>query len=178
FFSNQRCERGNEFLGAFSQLVRQVLEQTGQKAISLTEELATLALYLQLEKLRLGNQLAFKVHLDPVVEGDLIRVPPLIFQPFVENAIWHGIAPKEAPGKIDIHIAYHAEQDALIAVIEDDGLGMRPNNTTMSNGHRSRGVEITRERLGIGGKIEIKNLNDFEPHRTGVRTELVIPLWD
>ena len=159
-------------------MVRKVLEQTGQKAITLSEELETLHLYLELEKLRLGNLLSFNIHLDESVESDLIRVPPLIFQPFVENAIWHGIAPKNEPGRIDIFINYHANQDALYAIVEDDGLGIQPVPYNSSSSHRSRGVEITRERLGNEGKIAIQNLNDLEPHRTGVRTELVIPLWD
>ncbi|MEL6274561.1 MAG: histidine kinase [Bacteroidota bacterium] len=177
FFSNQRFSQGNEFLGAFSQLVRKVLEQTGQKAISLTEELETLQLYLDLEKLRLGSVLNFAIHLDSSLESDLIRVPPLILQPFVENAIWHGIAPKSGTGKIDIFIEYNQQQDALHAIIEDDGVGIQVGKVNSEN-HRSRGVAITRERLGIGGKIDIRNRGEVHPGHHGVRTELIIPLWD
>ncbi|MEM9835062.1 MAG: histidine kinase [Bacteroidota bacterium] len=175
FFSNQRFHQGNEFLGTFSQLVRRVLEQTGQKAIALSEELDTLTMYLELEQLRLGNKLHFNIFISDAVESDLIRVPPLIFQPFVENAIWHGIAPKGTPGKIDIFINYDEEQDALLCSIEDDGVGIQRKGQGVSE-HRSRGVEITRARLGERGRIEIENKGSSG--QSGVRTDLVIPIWD
>ena len=177
FFANQSFKKGNEFLGAFSQLIRRVLDLTGQKIVPLSEELETLELYLQLEGLRLNHSLDYMINLSQEVEPELMRVPPLIFQPFVENAIWHGIAPKRGAGKIEISINYNERTDALECVIEDDGVGLGLPSDKESN-HRSRGVAITRERLGNSGNIEILNLGDMEPGRTGVRTELSIPLWD
>ncbi|WP_173021408.1 histidine kinase [Lewinella sp. W8] len=177
FFSSRKFAQGNEYLGAFSQLVRRVLEQTGQKRISLAEELETLELYLRLEQQRLGTGLQFAFRLTEEVEPDLVRVPPLILQPFVENAIWHGIAPSKRPGKIDICVDYDEDLDALVCLIEDDGLGMS-GGPPQQEGHRSRGVEITRERLGDKGRVNIRNRKDIDLAQTGVRTELVIPLWE
>lgn len=177
FFSGKRFESGNEYLGMFSQLVRRILEQTGQSAISLHEELDTLRLYLNLEQLRMGELLSYAIHVDPAVELELLNVPPLVMQPFVENAIWHGIAPKNAPGRIDIFLTYHEDLESLRCIIQDDGMGM-PANGENNNGHRSQGVSITRSRLGKGGSIDIHNRAESEPGATGVRTELLIPLKD
>ncbi|MEM9261045.1 MAG: histidine kinase, partial [Bacteroidota bacterium] len=174
FFSNQRFNTGNDYLSIFSQLVRRILEQTAQTAIPLSEELETLELYLSLEKLRLGKLLSYDIHLIGDVAPDITYVPPLVFQPFVENAIWHGIAPRNAPGKIDIFIRYEEEQHYLHGRIEDDGIGLQAPPKIES--HRSQGVRITRERLGPGGNVNISNR--FGPDRQveGVRTELIIPL--
>lgn len=177
FFSGKRFEHGNEYLGMFSQLVRRILEQTGQSAISLHEELDTLRLYLNLEQLRMGEMLSYAIHVDQDVEMELLNVPPLILQPFVENAIWHGIAPKNAAGRIDIYLTYHEDLESLRCIIQDDGMGMQPNADRIGK-HRSQGVDITRSRLGTGGRIDIRNRADQEPGATGVRTELLIPLKD
>jgi hypothetical protein len=177
FFSGKRFERGNEYLGMFSQLVRRILEQTGQASISLHEELETLRIYLDLEQLRMGEMLSYTIHVSPEVEMELLDVPPLVLQPFVENAIWHGIAPKNRAGRIDIYIDYDEHLESLHCVIEDDGMGMQAGNKP-DNGHRSQGVDITRRRLGRGGRIDIRNRADNEVGVTGVRTELVIPLSD
>ncbi|WP_083926267.1 sensor histidine kinase [Neolewinella persica] len=175
FFSGKRFELGNEYLGMFSQLVRRILEQTGQASISLHEELETLRIYLDLEQLRMGEMLSYAIHVSPEVEMELLDVPPLVLQPFVENAIWHGIAPKNGAGRIDIYLNYDERLESLHCIIEDDGMGMHAGNKP-DNGHRSQGVDITRRRLGKGGRIDIRNRADQEAGVSGVRTELVIPL--
>jgi two-component sensor histidine kinase len=177
FFSGKRFERGNEYLGMFSQLVRRILEQTGQASISLHEELETLRIYLDLEQLRLGEMLSYTIHVSPQVELELLDVPPLVLQPFVENAIWHGIAPKNGAGRIDIYLNSDEDLESLHCIIEDDGRGMK-HGSQPDNGHRSQGVDITRRRLGKGGRIDIQNREDKEDGVTGVRTELIIPLKD
>lgn len=174
FFSNHRFGVGNDYLTTFSNLVRRILEQTTQNAISLSEELKTLDMYLQLEKLRLGEVLDYTIHLDPELEPDLIRVPPLVFQPFVENAIWHGVAPKNASGRIDIYVSYDEHNDAVNGRIEDDGVGLQAKKSEGT--HRSRGVHITRERLGPHGDVRISNRRADGDRTVGVRTELIIPL--
>jgi sensor histidine kinase YesM len=161
----------------FSQLVRRILEQTGQASISLHEELETLRIYLDLEQLRMGEMLSYTIHVSPEVELELLDVPPLVLQPFVENAIWHGIAPKNGAGRIDIYLDYDERLESLHCIIEDDGMGMKLGNKP-DNGHRSQGVDITRRRLGKGGRIDIQNRADKEAGITGVRTELIIPLKD
>jgi len=96
-----------------------------------------------------------------------------VLQPFVENAIWHGVAPKNAPGRIDIHIIYNEAADAIRAIIEDDGVGL--GHKTNVKEHQSQGIQITRNRLGRGGKVTVGNREE-SLGLTGVRTELIIPL--
>ena len=170
YFANNRFEAGNEFLGKFSRLIRRILDQSSEPQISLAEELETLAWYLDLERVRLKNQLDYTFHYDPDLETDLIRVPPLILQPFVENAIWHGIAPKQQAGRVDIYLSTNATEDILEARITDDGVGLR--TTENQNGHQSKGIQITKERLGMRSRVEVRNRSDAP----GVEVELHIPV--
>ena len=167
-FSNNRFDRGNEFLGKFSKLIRRVLDLSAHQRIPLTDELETLQLYLQLESLRLSNRLHYSIEVDPEVETDLVTVPPLLLQPFVENAIWHGIAPKKEPGTIEIRIGYGATDRMLLATITDDGVGFAKQKQSK---HESKGIRITRERLGPAGAVEIR-----EQPTGGVGVSLKIPV--
>ncbi|MFK7936171.1 MAG: histidine kinase [Saprospiraceae bacterium] len=170
YFAGNRFAAGNEFLGKFSQLIRRVLDQSTTPEVPLSEELETLSLYLELEKLRMEEQLNYEFQVDPDLEIDLINVPPLILQPFVENAIWHGIAPKEATGQIEISLKTNTAETLLYATITDDGIGLP---TSKNNGeHQSKGIQITRERLGAGSLVKVANRMDGK----GVKVELVIPI--
>lgn len=169
YFANNDFKAGNQFLGKFSRLIRRVLDQSTAKEVSLGEELETLKLYLELEALRLKNRLDYEFHYPSDLEIDLIYVPPLILQPFVENAIWHGIAPKQGKGKIDIYLKTNAAEDRLLAKVEDDGIGLKIHKNT---DHQSRGVQITRERLGEESSVEIANRRDGN----GVSVALEFPI--
>lgn len=170
YFAGKRFAAGNEFLGKFSQLIRRVLDQSTTPEVPLSEELETLTLYLELEKLRMEEQLSYEFDIAPDLEIDLINVPPLILQPFVENAIWHGIAPKEAAGYIKILLKTNAAETLLYATIIDDGIGLPTAQNNRQ--HQSKGIQITRERLGVGSSVEVANRTD----RSGVKVALVIPI--
>ncbi|MFK7937500.1 MAG: sensor histidine kinase [Saprospiraceae bacterium] len=166
FFANNKFRVGNEFLGKFSRLIRRVLDQSVVHEITLREELETLELYLELEKVRMNDRLHYQFHFDPNLESEFIKVPPLVLQPFVENAIWHGIAPKNDDGRIDIYLKTNATEDRLNVIVEDDGIGLKLK--TAPSDHQSRGIQITRERLGKDSLVTINNRKD----RTGVRVEI------
>lgn len=168
YFANSDFKAGNQFLGKFSRLIRRVLDQSASQEVSLAEEIETLQLYLDLEALRLKNRLDYEFHYPPDLEIDLITVPPLILQPFVENAIWHGIAPKAGRGKIDVFLTTNQREDRLLAVIEDDGVGLTQKKQT----HQSRGIQITRERLGAQSSVTITNRTEG----SGVRVALEFPI--
>lgn len=170
YFAGKRFQRGNEFLGKFSSLIRRVLDQSTTAEVPLSEELETLSLYLELEKLRLNGLLNYHFHLEEHLETDLINVPPLILQPFVENAIWHGIAPKEVIGTINIFLKTNANETLLYATIEDDGVGL--NHQQPYSEHQSKGIQITRERLGKNSSVKVEN----RMNECGVKVELVIPI--
>lgn len=174
YFADNQFVQGNEFLGKFSRLIRRVLDQSVAPAILLSEELETLRLYLDVEKIRLKDKLSYEIRLDEKIEVELIKVPPLILQPFAENAIWHGIAPKESSGKISIHLQMDETENFLNVQMVDDGVGLHAAAKIRSIEHQSKGIHITRERLGENGKITIFDRKEIG--RTGVQVDLQIPI--
>jgi LytS/YehU family sensor histidine kinase len=139
----------NDYMGDFAGLLRKILENSNKKSISLNEEQNILQLYLDLEKVRCSNQIAYTIDIDESIDKYSFAVPPLIFQPFVENAIWHGILPKKQPGHILIKITRRGE--GISCIIEDDGVGYNPS---AKSGHESQGMKITGQRIGEPVKIE------------------------
>lgn len=177
YFASNQFVQGNEFLGKFSRLVRRVLDQSVAPAILLSEELETLKLYLDVEKIRLKDHLFYKIDVAENVEIDLIKVPPLVLQPFAENAIWHGIAPKNSPGTIELYLRMSADDQFLEIQLIDDGVGLLKSKLSKSNNsHKSKGIQITKERLGKTGQVSIKNKPVEEG--TGVKVALKIPIID
>ncbi len=167
FFASNQLVRGNEFMAKFSQLVRHILDQSALESHSLTQEIETLRLYLDIEKERMAGDLDYSIQLDDSLEADFIELPPLIFQPFVENAVWHGIAPKNQKGHIWIDIQKKDEQE-LRCLIIDDGVGLQKKATSFKPKHRSKGIQIARERLRNQGQIEIKDNLD----KSGVTVQI------
>lgn len=180
YFSEREFAQGNEYLGAFGQLMRRVLEHSRKSSISLAEELETLHLYLQLEQARLRDKFHYTIDLLEDLDESMISIPPLILQPFVENAIWHGIAPKPSPGLIRIRCSMpHDRDDLLMVEISDDGIGLQSaarHNHEKPN--TSRGISIIRERLGKKGSIRIEEIVDAHDLVKGTRVLLEIPLSD
>ena len=176
YFADNQFAKGNEFLGKFSRLIRRVLDQSVAPAILLSEELETLKLYLDVEKIRLKDKLCYEINMHESVEADLIKVPPLILQPFAENAIWHGIAPKENKGKISIQLQMDEADEFLLIQLEDDGVGLQSVGKNDKIAHQSKGIQITKERLGRQGEVTI--FDKKEIGETGVQVNLKIPIID
>ncbi len=176
YFADNQFAKGNEFLGKFSRLIRRVLDQSVAPAILLSEELETLKLYLDVEKIRLKDKLCYDIQVNENIEADLMKVPPLILQPFAENAIWHGIAPKESKGKISIRLEMDKADQFLLIQLEDDGVGLQSVAKQQKISHQSKGIQITKERLGKQGKITI--FDKKEIGETGVQVNLKIPIID
>lgn len=172
FFINQKLFQGNEFLGKFSSLIRRILDQSKLPVHTLAQELDTLKLYLDIEKERLEDQLDYSIQTAENVDTALLELPPLIFQPFVENAIWHGIAPKKGKGHIWIDLNWDEDQEELHCIIKDNGVGLPKNSEAAHRDHVSKGIQITKERLGDLGTISIQN-NLREP---GVKVALTISM--
>lgn len=138
----------NEYMADFAELMRKVLDNSNYNQIPLKEELTILELYFSLEQLRCKNKFEYHIEIDEHIDLHTVMVPPLIFQPFVENAIWHGILPSQQQGKISISI--QQQNNLLICTIKDNGIGFTPNNNKK---HNSQGISITEKR--IGNKINI-----------------------
>lgn len=175
--SNDRTQ-ANQYISKFSRLIRLILDHSRQKKISLADELSVVELYMQMEQIRFENKFVFQVITDPGIDMDTVEIPPLIIQPFVENAILHGLLPSDVPGVLHVFIA--KQQDKIICTIEDNGIGRKKANLNKKEDgikRESHGMEITLKRIDLFNKenklfdaVEIIDLED----PTG--TKVVIPL--
>lgn len=144
-------DKANDFMADFSQLMRKVLENSSNTKITLQEEIDTLRLYLDLEQLRSKNCFSYTISVDENLSYD-VKIPPLIIQPFVENAIWHGVLPlKDKHGEISVNIS--KKQNEIRVQITDNGIGYEPSQTRSN--HLSKGIKITEQR--IGEKVSVKS---------------------
>ncbi|MEO9893289.1 histidine kinase, partial [Aurantibacter sp.] len=175
FISKNDIQQADDYLVKFSKLTRAILENSEKKSITLNEDLELMELYMQIEAIRLENKLHHKITIDQDIEPNNTLVPPLILQPFIENSIWHGIAPKNGDGHIAIKI--EKEGDMLKYVVDDNGVGQLKKNMGEKKSNGSFGIKITKSRIDILSHIKNKkgsiNLMD-KPE--GVRVEITLPL--
>ncbi|THU34888.1 hypothetical protein FAM09_23125 [Niastella caeni] len=137
------------YLTTFSKLIRNQLHNS-QKEISLEEELKTCRLYLQMEALRFGPGLTFDFEVEEEANIYSLMVPPLLIQPFIENAIWHGILPREKGGKVTIKVT--DREDHVLCIIDDDGIGREQsmrNKLAIADAHASQGLQLTQNRMHL-----------------------------
>lgn len=154
--------QASEYLTKFSRLVRMILQNSQSTLITLESELESLRLYLELEALRFDNRFAYIIQVNKDIDTDILKVPPLIIQPYAENAIWHGLMHKEDKGTLLIDIRQEATH--LLLTIKDDGVGRKHASSRTAQAttkHKSLGLKITADRIA--------NL-----HRTDAATPVVI----
>lgn len=150
-----RSDEAVTYVGTFSRLLRQVLEQSDKHQISLERELKTLEHYISLETLRLDMALSYNLKIAPEIDPVQEKIPPLTLQPFVENAIWHGLSKKE--GHKEIHIDIRTRKEWMICTITDNGVGREATtvrNKQAETMHNPMAVDITRKRLKDYNKVE------------------------
>lgn len=184
-------QAASKYLVQFSRLCRMILTNSTSDTISLAEEIQGLEYYLSLEKLRMKDKLTYHIRISPDISVERTRIPPLLFQPFVENAIFHGIKNKQSAGHvlIDIYRENQADQKSeLICIIEDNGVGREKareikENSILNtfNHHESLGISITEERIQMIGEmrdatLEIEDLTDELGQATGTRVIIKLPL--
>ncbi len=145
--SDKKTE-GIHYIGSFSRLLRHVLDNSENNVISLDKELETIGLYIQLESLRLDMQLQYKKNIADNIVAEFEKIPPLILQPFIENALWHGLSFKE--GKKEVAISVSTNGEWLLCDITDNGIGREKAKEIKSQSavlHQSKAIDITRKRL-------------------------------
>jgi two-component sensor histidine kinase len=171
------------YLSQFARLIRQNLNSINVSSINLEEEIDRLKNYLDLEKMRMDNKFEYHIDVGENVDADEIQIPSMIIQPYVENAIWHGISSIEFKGEITIKFRMPDEK-SLMVLIEDNGIGMKRSEefSQKSDKHFHLGMEMTRKRLEIlGKKFSVKTSIEFSepfPGRVnpGTRVEIVVPV--
>lgn len=180
FILKNETNKASKYLVKFSQLVRNILNNSSSSSISLQEELETIELYMLIEGMRFNNQFSYQIKIDEEVNTSVIKIPSLLIQPYIENAIWHGLLQKEGEKKIEINITIYNEEAIAISII-DNGIGrdaaraldQRPKN------HKSFGMQIGENRIRLmnsGGhkiaKLEVIDL--YNEQHIGIGTKIVI----
>jgi hypothetical protein len=174
-------KEANRYLTQFARLIRSNLESSKSKYITLEDELERLSLYLQFEKVRFGDKLNYHIDIPTELPIDNIKIPSMIIQPFVENAIWHGIIPKKALGTVQIFI--DVKGDNLIIEVVDDGVGMKKTLEKSNPVKKSSlGMAITQRRLELLTAqtelyhgIEIEDAWPIEPTYKGTKVRIHLP---
>lgn len=138
------------YLTTFSKLIRTLFQNSDKREVSLFEELETCKLYTQLEKMRFGDKVEFFFDVNESIDLKDIKVPALFLQPFIENAIWHGLVPKESGGKVTISVKENNR--SVECTIDDDGIGRelsRQYKAQYESTHQSKGIGLTQSRLEL-----------------------------
>ena len=177
FISRNNTREADRFLTKFARLMRNTLEHSEQSEVSLADDLETLGLYMDLEALRLNNKFTYRIFVDESIDQENTMIPPLLLQPFVENSIAHGIAPKKTKGNIIVRIT--SGQNSLNCVVEDDGVGMPNSGEEQRRRHpgKSMGLRITKARIEMINKKHRANASvDIDSSGDGTLAKIVLPL--
>lgn len=180
---NGESDAASRYLNKFSKLIRKTLENSESTTISLEDELSMLETYIQLEAVRFQGRISYDISVDSKLDPSSIRLPSMVLQPFIENAIWHGLLHKEGPGELKVE--FREKGDELECTIEDNGVGRKKalnlvEASTMKK--KSMGIELTKERLKIINKsnvqdwIHIIDLKDPLNNGIGTRVKINIPI--
>jgi LytS/YehU family sensor histidine kinase len=172
-----------KYLSKFSKLMRLTLEYSKESLIPIDKEIDSLQNYLELEQLRFNNVFDFKIIKSDEIEDDM-ALPPLLLQPFVENAIIHGLVPRKEAGLIEID--FSIDRQCLICTISDNGIGFNKSQALKENlvsVHKSMALDITKKRLEMmeaytsrTSKVEIKEITNKSGEPAGTKVVLSLPI--
>ncbi|MEP1032314.1 histidine kinase [Ekhidna sp.] len=144
-------ESSDKYLVKYGRLIRKVLDHSDQLTVSLADELEMLELYVALEKLRFDKGFNYKVSIDQNIEPRRSKIPSMVIQPFIENAIWHGLSLKE--GFREICIEFNKLDNGIQVCVIDNGIGFDVNESINKPKHDSKGTKLVAERLALLGNI-------------------------
>lgn len=168
----------SKYLSQFALLFRSILQFSMEKYISLKDELNALKLYIELEQLRIPGGFEFTISIDESIDIEEVRIQPLLLQPFVENAIWHGLSHKNGDKRFEIIIKY--QDELLLVSIVDNGIGQVQSELIRKNklGKESHGIKITNARLKSAfseSKVEIIDIYNEDGSSAGTKVNLTLP---
>jgi LytS/YehU family sensor histidine kinase len=176
--------QASEYLTIFSKLVRMILQNSQASLVTLESELESLKLYLELEALRFNYHFDYHISVADELDISALKVPPLCIQPFVENAIWHGLMHKEEKGKLEIEV--EQDDDYLMIKVEDNGIGRQKAalfSAKATTRHTSMGLHITAQRINMlksskieGTPVTVNDLVDADGSPAGTEVTIKMPL--
>jgi sensor histidine kinase YesM len=180
YINKQDRQMANKYLSDFAMLVRKSFDAAQKPFVPLEDELETIRLYLQLEQMRFANKFEYSITLKEEVEEEDWMIPSMVLQPFLENAIIHGIAPMSEAGKLNVAIG--AKQNTLYITITDNGVGIEKSQQLKTDTkHKSKGMYLIKERLQLLSRYsQTPILLNIEPSNTtisntGTCITLVVP---
>ena len=185
FILQNQKEDAHLYLTKFATLMRSILSHSRTSTVSLEEEITSLRLYLELETLRFNNQFTFQFIVDEQIDTEYVQIPSMILQPYIENAILHGLATINEGGKIII--SFSLKNNFLVSTIEDNGIGRKKaaesRKQRIWKGHKSLGMAVTQERIDLIShhqkektRIEISDLVNETNTPLGTRVTIYFPL--
>jgi LytS/YehU family sensor histidine kinase len=186
FIAKSQISESTRYLTKFAKLIKMIIDNSNSINITLIDEITGIRLYLDLEAMRFKDRFEFEINIGENCDTENIRIPSMIIQPFIENAIWHGIQHKEGVGRIRVDFAL--DQDFLICTIEDNGIGrkrsaeFRRQQEQFSSKTQSYGIQITKDRLELlveddpDTTLEIVDLIDEAENALGTKVIISIPI--
>ncbi|HEV2483216.1 MAG TPA: histidine kinase [Puia sp.] len=186
YIFNQDTLEANKYLTGFARLIRATLNNSSRAFITLAAEIDYLSTYLSLEKLRFKEKMDYRLEVDPPIDTEQWMIPPMLIQPFVENAMRHGLRHK-TNGKGYIYVRFQAAGDDLQVMVEDNGIGRQQAAAYKTREHieyQSRGMNLTADRIRLmnvkynnGIYIKVTDLMDDSGSGTGTRVVMQFPLF-
>ena len=176
--------RASTYLNDFARLIRLILQNSRLRSVPLQDEMEALELYLQMESLRFTDRFNYEIVIEESVDVNSIEIPPMLIQPYVENAIWHGLMHKETPGNLKVNLSCRNEM--LECVIQDDGVGRKRALQIKEQKQRQRkkksmGMSITQDRIKMlnslhntNTEVRIIDLHNDDGDALGTRVEISI----
>jgi hypothetical protein len=180
---NKENEKAEEYLSKFSKLIREILETNTNESITIKEEVSILNGYLEMESLRFGQSFSYSINIDNQIIQEATRVPHMMVQPFVENAIWHGLLPKHNNRKLDISFQYNSEQ-TILCTVEDNGVG-RNNGIKKKSTFKKKSLalsfvqqrlELISDMIMIKGRVELIDKTDDAGKSMGTQVLIMLPI--
>ncbi len=160
FIARNDERSANKYLSEFSRLMRAVMENSKHDLVPLSSELDILKMYLDLEHVRFKDKFDFSFEIDDDLEAETVEIPPMLIQPYIENAIWHGLRYKEEKGFLSVKFV--RENNQILAVIEDNGIGRHKSQELKTHNQKqtvSTGMKNIEGRLNILNDIHNTNLD-------------------
>jgi LytS/YehU family sensor histidine kinase len=183
FISENKELEANKYLTSYSNLMRNMMENSNKDFISLDKEVEQLKKYLDLEHLRFQDKFDFEIIVDEALDAERVFVPNMILQPHLENAIWHGLRYLNEKGFLSLR--FDLKGGKINVTIEDNGIGLtksRELKTTNQKIYESRGLNNTKERIDLLNELYKKNISFKISEKTGEEkgtvVEIIFPLID
>jgi LytS/YehU family sensor histidine kinase len=187
YIIRNESKKASEYLNNFARLIRLILQNSRSNYISLRDELETLELYLQMETLRFKGKFEYELVVPKDLDTSAIDIPPMLIQPYVENAIWHGLMHQQVPGGGKVKVSIQEKEGMLLCIVEDNGIGRKKAMELKAKksgiARRSMGMIITQDRMEIINKlydtqtaVQVTDLEDDKGNAAGTRVVLTIPV--